>query len=120
MIAIGLAVVMLRGTGMGTTRSGGERAATVVGTSTLVIDAVPWAKITAITDAQGKAQPLPSDDTTPAVLTLPPGTYTLSLALPDRPQPSTVTVTLSEGQTVHEVARLAKVDVDTFFKQMGW
>ncbi|MCG6963557.1 MAG: protein kinase [Acidobacteria bacterium] len=119
-IAIGLAVVLLRGTGKGPAESRGERAAPVVGTSTLVIDAVPWAKITAITDAQGQAQPLPSDDTTPAVLTLPPGTYTLSLALPDRPQPSTVTVTLSEGQTVHEVARLAKVDVNTFFKQMGW
>lgn len=119
-LAIGIAGVLLKGTREEAAGGAGEKVAPPAGTCTLVIDAVPWAQITGITDADGKTQPLPRDAATPTTLTLPPGTYTLVLTNPDRKQPSTVTVTLSEGQTTHEVARLAKVDLDTFFRQMGW
>jgi len=119
-MAIVLTVVLLRSTREEAAAGAGARAVPSVQTCTLVVDAVPWAKITNITNADGKAQPLPKDAVTPVVLTLPPGTYTLALTHPDRPQPHSVTVTLAEGKTVHEVARLSQVDLDTFFKQMGW
>jgi tetratricopeptide (TPR) repeat protein len=51
-------------------------------TGTLVIDAVPWAAITAIEADDGSRQPLPSPAATPLSVALPVGTYKVHLAGP--------------------------------------
>jgi len=56
--------------------------AAVPGTGTLVIDAVPWATITAIEAENGERQPLPSESSTPLSLSLPAGNYELTVAGP--------------------------------------
>jgi serine/threonine protein kinase len=50
-------------------------------TSTLVIDAVPWARVERVDDAAGKARTLP-DSSTPLALTLPAGDYRVVLTGP--------------------------------------
>jgi hypothetical protein len=55
-------------------------AATLTGVVT--IDAVPWATITRIEAEDGRIQPLPSMASTPLALTLPVGTYRITLAGP--------------------------------------
>jgi tRNA A-37 threonylcarbamoyl transferase component Bud32 len=51
-------------------------------TGVVTIDAVPWATITRIEGEDGTVQPLPSPASTPFALTLPAGTYTITLAGP--------------------------------------
>jgi serine/threonine protein kinase len=58
------------------------RPTSVVPMGTLVIDAVPWATITAIEREDGTRQPLPPEAFTPLSLNLPVGTYTVRLAGP--------------------------------------
>jgi serine/threonine-protein kinase len=95
-------------------------AAVVAATSTLLVDAVPWGQITAITDADNTSRPVPDGAYTPMLLTLSPGGYTLTVAHPSRAQPVTLEVTLEEGDTVREVVEIAPPDVDSFFRDMGW
>ena len=56
--------------------------AAVPETGFLVIDAVPWATITAIESESGERQPLPSPASTPLMVTLPAGTYQLLVTGP--------------------------------------
>jgi len=94
--------------------------AAAAATSTLLVDAVPWGQITAITAADNTKHPVPNGGYTPMILALPPGSYTLTLAHPSRQEPVTLQVTLEEGQRVSEVVELGTPDVDSFFKDMGW
>ncbi len=89
-------------------------------TGTTVIDAVPWATITAITDDSGDAQPLPaSPATTPMALTLPAGTYQITLTgPPPESKTETVSVTVEAGGTaVVPVPRFQSLSVDEYFEQ---
>lgn len=87
---------------------------------TVVVNAHPWGTITGITDASGEPVALPQDATTPAVLTLPPGTYTISLSHPSRTTAEELQVTVKSGVSTAATANLETVDLDNFFGQMGW
>lgn len=89
-------------------------------TGTTIIDAVPWATITAITDDSGEAQALPaSPATTPMVLTLPAGTYQITLTgPPPESKTETVSVTIeANGTAVVPVTRFQGLSVDEYFEQ---
>jgi serine/threonine protein kinase len=86
---------------------------------TAIIDAVPWATITAVTDAGGEAQPLPASATTPMALTLPAGTYQITLTGPaPESKTQTVSVTVEAGATtVVPLTQLQSMSVDEYFEQ---
>ena len=122
-VAIVVSVIMMqrRGTEVAPREALSEAGfAAAAATSTLLVDAVPWGQITAITAADNTPQPVPNGGYTPISLALPPGSYTLTLAHPSRIEPVTLQVTLEEGERVQEVVELGTPDVDSFFKDMGW
>jgi hypothetical protein len=88
-------------------------------TGTAVIDAAPWANITAIRNENGELQPLPSQASTPLSLALPAGTYQISLAGPP-PQSKTETVTLrvEAGRTnVVPVTKFQSLTAEEYFDE---
>ena len=87
---------------------------------TLVLDAVPWGEVTAIVDAEGRAQPLGAQRYTPLVLSLPPGRYTVTVRNPSFPRPVEVGADVRSGAEVSAVAQLGAISEEEFFKGMGW
>jgi hypothetical protein len=85
----------------------------------LVIDAVPWATITAIQSENGEQQPLPSPASTPMMLTLPAGTYVVSVTGPppeSQPQQVTVQVQPNAG-TVVPTMQFRALTPEEYFEQ---
>ena len=86
-------------------------------TGTLVIDAAPWATVTAIQTESGRAQPLPSPASTPLSISLPAGTYQITLTGPDS-KVTTVTARVDVGGVaVAPPARFQTVTVEEYFEQ---
>jgi Protein kinase domain len=85
----------------------------------LVIDAVPWATITAIQSEDGQQQPLPSPASTPLMVTLPAGTYQVLVTGPppeSEPQRITVQVEPNAG-TVAPPIRFRTLTPEEYFEQ---
>lgn len=89
-------------------------------TGVLVVHAVPWARVTAIKDAQGKALPLPSEAVTPLYLPLPAGSYSLELSDPETGRTVTATVQVMAGVTTRSVIPLKEIPAEDFLKELGW
>jgi hypothetical protein len=86
----------------------------------LVVLGAPWGEVTAIRSGDGAAAALPARRTTPLVLTLPPGTYTLTLTHPAATAPVDCEVVVATGQAATCQAQLVEVDVMQYFKEAGW
>ena len=88
-------------------------------TGTAVIDAAPWANIIEIKNEDGDVQPLPSPASTPLSLTLPAGTYQVSLAgPPPESKKETVTLRVDVGRTsVVPITRFPSLTVEEYFEQ---
>lgn len=89
-------------------------------TGVLVVHAVPWARVVAIKDGQGKALPLPSDAVTPLHLPLPAGSYSLELLDPETERTVTATVTIMPGVTTRSVVPMREIPAEEFLKELGW
>jgi serine/threonine protein kinase len=88
-------------------------------TGTLVIDAVPWATVTAIRGNEGTPQALSLPASTPLSLVLPPGTYQVTLTGP-APEAKVVTVTASVGVggiSVVPLTRFQALTAEDYFEQ---
>jgi hypothetical protein len=88
-------------------------------TGTTIIDAVPWANVTEVRDERGEVQPLPSPASTPVALTLPAGTYQITLTGPP-PESKTETVTVRidvGGTSVAPTARFQSMSVEEYFEE---
>jgi hypothetical protein len=88
-------------------------------TGSVVIDAVPWGTITAIETDGGDAVSLPPSPSTPLVLTLPVGTYHMTVAGPT-PESQTQRVTvevLREAPSVVPVIRFRALTPEEYFEQ---
>ena len=86
----------------------------------VVLDAVPWATVEAIRDDKGQPVSLPGDATTPLVLSLAPGTYSVVLAGPP-PALERRTVQLSvrsDGASAFPVQRFTPMTTDEYFKDL--
>lgn len=68
-----------------TAAPGVEPAAGRAAAGSLLIQAVPWARIVSVTDAEGNPMPLDGTIYTPRLLSLPTGTYAVALSHPDFP-----------------------------------
>ncbi|MEE8278455.1 MAG: protein kinase, partial [Thermoanaerobaculia bacterium] len=86
----------------------------------LTIDALPWAEVTEVVDAEGKRHPLHGEPFTPLVLSLPPGEYRISLTHPNFGEPQTLSVALEPGETETRLVEFQRVDVEDYFMKAGW
>ena len=87
-------------------------------TGVAVIDAVPWASVTAVQNDDGEPQPLPSPASTPLALTLPAGTYQITLTGPP-PESKTETVSVRidvGGTSVVPPTRFQAMTVEEYFE----
>jgi len=89
-------------------------------TGVLVLHAVPWAEVKAITDEQGKTVPLPADTATPLHLALPPGRYTVTLADPASGSTTSTSVVVQAGITTRTVVPVRPTSPEEFLQQLGW
>lgn len=89
-------------------------------TGFLVVHAVPWARVVAIKDGQGKALPLPPEVVTPLHLPLPAGSYSLELADPETGKTVTATVQVMPGVTTRSVIPVREIPAEEFLKELGW
>jgi hypothetical protein len=88
-------------------------------TGSVVIDAVPWGTITAIETDGGEAVSLPPSPSTPLALTLPVGTYHVTVAGPTpESQPQRITVeVLRDAPGVAPVIRFRALTPEEYFEQ---
>ena len=84
----------------------------------LVIDAVPWATITAIRSDDGEQQPLPTPASTPLTLTLPAGNYQVVVTgPPPESAPQQITVQVEpNGATVAPTIRFRTLTPEEYFE----
>ncbi|KDA53165.1 hypothetical protein EG19_07255 [Thermoanaerobaculum aquaticum] len=97
-----------------------QSAAANPSTGVLVVHAVPWARVLALKDEQGKSLPLPSDAVTPLYLPLPPGNYSLELSDPETGKTVATTVQVRPGLTTRSVIPLREIPAEEFLKELGW
>jgi hypothetical protein len=89
-----------------------------VPTGVLVIDAVPWATVTALQAEDGTAQTLPESATTPMSLSVPAGTYQVTLTGPP-PESKLTTVTMRVevgGVAVVPITRFQTMTAEQYFE----
>ena len=89
-------------------------------TGRLTIDALPWAEIRSITDAEGRTHSPGPAPFTPLTLELPPGRYTVILEPPGATQPHTSVVDVRAGRTDQLLQRFETVDAESFLKNAGF
>jgi hypothetical protein len=91
-----------------------------VSPGTLVVNAVPWGRVTEVVDGQGRRQELPADVTTPLVLALSPGRYTITVTGPDGAAGVKLLAEVGPGATTRVLAEVKKGDPDELLRQLGW
>jgi eukaryotic-like serine/threonine-protein kinase len=87
---------------------------------TLVVDALPWGELVAITDGNGTKQSLGAGSRyTPVAVRLPPGEYTIEVRNPSFPQPVTLRAAIASGKVETRVAEFRRVDAAAYFRRVG-
>jgi hypothetical protein len=111
---VGLGVVVAGVAAAMLVRSGG-----VAPSGTLVIDAVPWATITAIEAESGERQVLPSPASTPLSLSLPAGNYEVIVSgPPPESEERRISVRVEpDGGTIVPTIRFRALSPDEYFGQ---
>jgi len=109
-------VAVLRALAPSSTTSG---TGVVLPSGTLVLDAVPWAEVVEIVDAEGQTMPLPDDSFTPLHLSLPEGRYRVSLRRPEGADPLTIEAEISSGETARRLERFDTLDAAAFLEKYG-
>ena len=115
-LAIAASVLLIAGAASGVwvlTRPGAALPPVMV-----VIDAAPWATVSAIQRDDGEAPPLPAQASTPLALSLEPGLYHVSLVGPPPASESRrVPLQVESGKPSHVVLeRFAPMTVDEYFR----
>ena len=90
------------------------------GRTALMVIAAPWAELQSVRGADGAEQPLPADRTTPLLLDLGPGRYTLTLSHPSAKAPATCEAEVVAGQGATCRVEALQVEVMRYFKEAGW
>lgn len=84
----------------------------------LVLNAMPWAQVTGIVDAEGEALTVAPGTYTPAALDLPPGRYTITL----RREGATrdIEAEVVAGELTRLQTTLQETSADDLLQQLGW
>ena len=86
----------------------------------LAIDAKPWGEVVEIRDATGKAIRLPSDNTTPLMLSLMEGQYSVTVRGGTTSTPVKLDVNVNRKQLVQTRADFKSMSADQYFERSGW
>ncbi len=88
--------------------------------ASVVVEAVPWGRLVAIEDADGRPVPLPPETTTPMRLHLPAGKYELTLVHPDSDEPATCSIFVEPGAVGRCRVELLRIGAAEYFRKAGW
>lgn len=97
-----------------------EQARIAAMTGRLAIDAVPWGEVVQIVDAQGNAQELPSSTSTPLLVPLLEGAYTVSIRQEEGSPPVELAVNVVAQQVQTAQAEFGNMTADQYFERSGW
>jgi hypothetical protein len=86
----------------------------------LAIDAVPWGEVTEIKDADGKIHKLPTNHSTPLLMNLMAGSYTVSIRNSDGSSPQNLSIDVVAQQTVVATAKFDSLTADDYFERSSW
>ena len=95
-------------------------AAAPAGAGTLVVDAVPWGEVVAIESADGRAQTLAGTRSTPFLVALPAGAYTVSVRGPDGRETKVVRVSLGASANQSRTVEFRRVDARAYLRRAGF
>jgi len=87
-------------------------------TGSVVVNATPWGTVTSISSESGETVPLPAENSTPASLTLPAGSYRVTLTgPPPDSRLEQVTVKVEAGRTAQTAPiRFGTMSPDEYFE----
>lgn len=85
----------------------------------LALDAMPWGELVTVTASDGKTLALPEQRTTPLLLTLPEGSYTLALKSPAG-ETREVAASVKRGQLSVAQLKFATLDPDQLLREAGY
>lgn len=88
--------------------------------ASVVVEAVPWGRLVAVEDADGRPVPLPPETTTPMRLHLPAGEYELTLVHPDSDEPATCSILVESGAVGRCRVELLRLGATEYFRKAGW
>lgn len=86
----------------------------------LAIDAVPWGEVTEIRGADGKIQDLPDNRSTPMLVNLLAGNYTVSIRDSNGGSPKSLSVNVVAQQTAVATAQFDSLSADDYFERSSW
>jgi serine/threonine-protein kinase PpkA len=87
----------------------------------LAIDAVPWGQVTEIKNSDGTVmQVLPSSRSTPMLVSLVEGNYTVSITDGDGGSPQELSVSVVAQQVVATTAKFDSMSADEYFDRSSW
>jgi len=86
----------------------------------LAIDAVPWGQVTEIKNADGTVQELPGINTTPLLVSLMAGRYTVSITNSDGGPPQNLSVNVVAQQVATTTAEFNSLTADEYFERANW
>jgi len=85
---------------------------------TLVVDALPWARVVEVTNGEGEPVDLGRAVYTPMVLSLEPGTYKIVVRHDDFGE-RVIETTLTAGETASELIPLTEISEDQLLRSLG-
>lgn len=86
----------------------------------LAISAAPWAKVEAVVDAAGQRMRLPANASTPLLLTLPEGRYSVTLAASAGNSRKQESVQLVRGQIATLKVQFDGYAATDYLREVGW
>jgi len=86
----------------------------------LVLNAQPWGRVERVQDGDGKAVELPADASTPLVLALPAGSYTVTFSHPQSRRPVSVIARVQARQRSVASAAFPTITAEDYFSRAGW
>ena len=86
----------------------------------LVLNAAPWASVESVVDADRKEVTLPDDATTPLVLSVPAGGYTVTFRNPLSKKSARVTVKVEANKRALAEATIPTMSSQEYFSRAGW
>jgi hypothetical protein len=86
----------------------------------LVVDAVPWGEVVAIVDGGGRSVALEAARSTPFLIALPAGSYTVSVRGPDGRETKSVAVALDAEAAQSRQVEFRRVDARAYFRRAGF
>jgi len=86
----------------------------------LVLNATPWATVDSVLDANHQSVALPSDASTPLILSLPPGSYVITFRHPQAAKTAQVVANVEAKKRVSAGAAFPSITSQEYFSRAGW